>query len=222
MRSTISIVIPCLNEAAGLGEVLSRLPSWIDQVVVADNGSTDGSVALARRYGAQVVVEPNRGYGLACLAGLRQCVGEIIGVLDGDGSYPAEWVGPLLERLVGDDLEVLFCTRFPLQDLRALPRIRRIGNWFSRQVVKSLYGYPLKDIHSGMWFFRRELLPLAERLPGGMGFSPGFKLRVLATPGLKISEHPIPFRPRLGQAKFRAVRDSFEMCRVMMRHWISP
>ncbi|MBI3332473.1 MAG: glycosyltransferase family 2 protein [Candidatus Omnitrophica bacterium] len=215
-ENVISIVIPCFNEAQGLRRVIPRLPRWIDQILVVDNGSTDGTGAVARQLGAQVVHEPNRGYGQACLAGFRQCRGDIIGILDGDDSYPAEGVGPLVERVADERLDVLFCSRFPLRNSPAMPRIRRLGNRLSNGLVKSLRRYPWRDIHSGMWFFRRPLLPLTEGLGKGMGLSLGFKLRAARRPGLRITECWIPYRPRLGQAKFRPFKDSWEMFLVMV------
>ncbi|HEX72572.1 MAG TPA: glycosyltransferase, partial [Candidatus Hydrogenedentes bacterium] len=69
---TVSVVIPALNEERSIGLVLEAIPGWVDDIVVADNGSVDETVAVAREHGARVVSEPRRGYGSACLAALKE------------------------------------------------------------------------------------------------------------------------------------------------------
>ena len=72
LSSRVGVVIPALDEERAIGRVLQDIPSWVDQVVVADNGSSDGTREVARKMGADVVQESERGYGAACQAGLRQ------------------------------------------------------------------------------------------------------------------------------------------------------
>ena len=83
----VEIVLPCLDEAAALPAVLAALPDW--PVLVVDNGSTDDTAAVARAWGARVVVEPRRGYGAAVHTGLWHARAELVAVLDGDGSLDA-------------------------------------------------------------------------------------------------------------------------------------
>jgi glycosyltransferase involved in cell wall biosynthesis len=86
----IDVVLPCLNEAAGLAWVLERLPAWAHPVVV-DNGSTDGTADVARSAGVPVVSAPERGYGAACAAGLDAATRAVVAVIDADGTiHPAE------------------------------------------------------------------------------------------------------------------------------------
>ena len=98
----IGVVIPALNEAPAIGKVIAAIPSWLDEIVVVDNGSTDDTVAAASVAGARVVKEPERGYGRACQRGLR-ALGrvDVIVFLDGDFSdYPeemADLVDPILK-----------------------------------------------------------------------------------------------------------------------------
>lgn len=81
----IGVVIPALNEEQAIGHVIADIPNWVDEIVIADNGSSDGTVDVARRSGARVVLEPDRGYGAACQAGLR-ALGptDVIVFLDGN------------------------------------------------------------------------------------------------------------------------------------------
>src|SRR5438477_11933499 len=84
----ITVVIPCLNEEKGIVEVLSRVPSFVDEVIVVDNDSTDGTAEFANRLGARVIHEKIRGYGRAYRAALLPAQGRLIVTLDGHHSYP--------------------------------------------------------------------------------------------------------------------------------------
>ncbi|MCA1672910.1 MAG: glycosyltransferase, partial [Actinobacteria bacterium] len=85
MDQSIDVVLPCLDEAAALPAVLNRIPPGYRTIVV-DNGSTDGTAEVATAHGADVVREPQRGYGAAVQAGLAAARGDVVAVLDGDGS----------------------------------------------------------------------------------------------------------------------------------------
>ncbi len=93
MPPSVSLVIPAYNEASCIGPLFAEIPpGLVEQVIVVDNGSTDGTGEIARRAGARVVVEPRRGYGYACAAGAAAAESEIIVFMDGDGSFiPPNW-----------------------------------------------------------------------------------------------------------------------------------
>src|SRR5512147_1120240 len=93
----ITVVIPCLNEEKGIVEVLSRMPSFVDETIVVDNDSTDRTAELASRHGARVIHERVRGYGRAYKTGLMEARGDIVVTLDGDHSYPVDAISYLIE-----------------------------------------------------------------------------------------------------------------------------
>jgi glycosyltransferase involved in cell wall biosynthesis len=95
----VEIVLPCLDEAAALPAVLATLPDW--PVLVVDNGSTDDTAAVARAWGARVVVEPRRGYGAAVHTGMWHARAELVAVLDGDGSLDAAALPTLADGEIG-------------------------------------------------------------------------------------------------------------------------
>ena len=101
MSASVDVVLPCLDEAAALSWVLSRIPAGY-RAIVADNGSTDGSPAIAARYGAHVVHVPQRGFGAAAHAGLQAAQADLVCFLDADGSFdPAQLprvVDPVRDR----------------------------------------------------------------------------------------------------------------------------
>jgi glycosyltransferase involved in cell wall biosynthesis len=95
----ISVVMPCYNEEAGLREVIGRLPDCVDEIVVANNDSTDRTAEVAAELGAKVVLETRRGYGAAYKTGLAAATGDIVATMDGDGTYPAEAIPELVDFL---------------------------------------------------------------------------------------------------------------------------
>src|ERR1700749_1184533 len=94
---TITVIMPCLNEEEGVEQVLPRMPDFVDQVLVVDNGSTDRTSEVAARFGAQVIREDARGYGRSYKTGFAAATGDIIITLDGDHSYPPDAIAYLLE-----------------------------------------------------------------------------------------------------------------------------
>src|SRR5271163_3668926 len=92
----ITVIIPCLNEEQGIEKVLRRMPSFVDEVIVVDNGSTDRTSDVARSLGAQVIREEVRGYGRSYKRGFASATGDIIITLDGDHSYPPDAISYLL------------------------------------------------------------------------------------------------------------------------------
>ena len=125
----ITVITPCLNEEQGIEQVLRRMPEFVDQVIVVDNGSTDRTPEVARSFGAEVIREPVRGYGRAYKRGFASATGDIIITLDGDHSYPPDAISYLLEALLHLDVDFLNASRFPVRDRNAMSLKHRLGNW---------------------------------------------------------------------------------------------
>ena len=147
---SITVIIPCLDEEEGLKQVLSRMPQFVDQVIVVDNGSTDGSAEVARRFGAQVIREGVRGYGRAYKRGFEHATGDIIVTLDGDHSYPVDAVSYLLEAFLHLNADFLNASRFPVQDRRAMSWKHRLGNLGLSLAMSLLFLRWVSDSQSGM------------------------------------------------------------------------
>ena len=116
----ITVITPCLNEEQGIEQVLRRMPDFVDQVIVVDNGSTDRTPDVARSFGAEVIREPVRGYGRAYKRGFAAATGDIIITLDGDHSYPPDAISYLLEALLHLDVDFLNASRFPVREKGAM------------------------------------------------------------------------------------------------------
>ena len=159
----IDVVLPCLNEAGALPWVLSRMPPGY-RPVVADNGSADGSAAIAASYGAHVVHVPQRGFGAACHAGLLEASSEIVCVMDADASFdpgdlPAV-TGPVLAGQAD-----LVLRRRSVQGKGAWPLHARIGNRVLAAELRRRIGVPVTDL-GPMRAAKREALlalPMSDR-----------------------------------------------------------
>lgn len=149
----IAIVIPALNEEAALRSLLAEIPPHIAEwVIVVDNGSTDATAAVAQAAGAVVASEPLRGYGRACLKGLRtarKLGATIMAYMDGDGSDdPADlelMLAPVLEKRA----DFTIGSRIgPRAERGAVPPQARLGNWLVSHMISLLYGVSIHDIGS--------------------------------------------------------------------------
>lgn len=197
----LSIVLPCLDEARTVGKVVQRgVQALAEQgvqgeVLVADNGSADGSQELARAAGARVVDVPERGYGAALQGGIAAARGRYVLMLDSDDSYDAGVLAPFLERLrAGDDL--VQGNRFQGGIAPgAMPFLHRwLGNPGLSAMGRVLFGSPLGDFYCGQRAFRRDSIQRLGLEAKGMEFA--LEMLCKATlAGLKISEVPVPLRP---------------------------
>src|SRR5262245_37990242 len=154
----LSVVIPCYNEEHGIREVLDRVPAAVDEVVVADNNSSDRTAEVARSGGAHVFHAPTPGYGAALKVGFAHATGDIVITLDGDATYPPEEIPRLVETLLDRRWEFLTASRFPLANPSAMGFTNRFGNWVLTFATQVLFQRTLRDSQSGMWVFRRAVL----------------------------------------------------------------
>lgn len=199
---TISVVIPCYNEAAGIGETLRGIPDYVDEIVCVDNNSKDNTVEIARAAGAVVVPEPKQGYGHALLGGFRAATKDVIVTMDGDGTYPAVQIAELVDILEREQLDFITCSRFPLKRKDAMRFRNVVGNYALSLIFGLLYGKWLRDSQSGMWVFRRSILPLMHLEGGSWEFSGQIKIEAGTNPYIKFKEVPIDFYPRYGKSHF--------------------
>src|SRR5262245_3213305 len=138
----VSLIIPALNEADCLGPLLAEIPAGaVYEVILVDNGSTDDTAGVARRAGAHVIVEPRRGYGYACAAGVAAATGDVLAFMDGDGSFLPTELPRLLRPLNEDGAEFVLGTRMR-GGIRpgAMPPHQAFGNRLVAWLLWLLYG----------------------------------------------------------------------------------
>jgi glycosyltransferase involved in cell wall biosynthesis len=209
----ISVVIPCLNEEKGLPQVLSGRLSFVDEVIVVDNGSTDRSAEVARDGGALVIHEQRRGYGQACRTGLNGASGDIVVTLDADNNLLMSDVHPILDYMLDNKLDFVNGTRFPMADKDLMPLAVRLSNRFISWTIRRLFRIPVQDSQCGFMAFRSSIIPKLALSEPGMTFSQEAKIKVWTDPSLRAGERPIQYGKRTGTRKFEAVADSVQILR---------
>jgi glycosyltransferase involved in cell wall biosynthesis len=210
------VVLPVLDEAQALPGVLAALPEGFDPIVV-DNGSSDGSAAIASALGARVVQEPRRGFGAACFAGLQAARAEVVCFMDCDGSFaPRELVdvaGPVLR----DAADLVLGAR-RAHGPGAWPVHARVGNRAVTTLVRRRTGLRLRDLGPMRAARRQPLLEL-----GLVDRRFGWPLEMVlaaAAAGWRIAELPVAYAPRVGRSKVTgtligSLRASIDMARVL-------
>ena len=204
----ITVISPCLNEEQGIEQVLRRLPEFVDQVIVVDNGSSDRTSDVARGFGAQVIREDVRGYGRSYKTGFASATGDIIVTLDGDHSYPPDAISYLLEAFLHLEVDFLNASRFPVRDRHAMSFLNKLGNLVLSLGMSILYFRWVRDSQSGMWVFHRSILKNMELTSDSMAFSEEIKIEALKR-HVRFAEISIQYTSRLGETKLNLWRDGF-------------
>jgi len=216
----VSVVIPCLNEAETIAECVIRARQVLEEaglqgeVLVVDNGSTDGSGDLARKAGAEVVEEPRRGYGSAYLAGLAVARGDYIVMVDADLTYDFNEI-PQFVRELENGAQLVMGNR--MQDIKpgAMPLLSRLGNPLLSGFLNILHRTNVHDAHSGMRALRRDALPVLNLRTVGMEFASEMVIRATRE-RLDVREIPITLHPRVGASKLSPFRDGWRHLRLIL------
>src|SRR5882724_6179088 len=202
VKSRVSVVIPCLDEAETIAECVTSARAVLDEgglageVIVVDNGSTDGSGDLARAAGALVVEEPRRGYGSAYLAGLAVAQGDYIVMVDADLTYDFREIPRFVQELE-DGAQLVVGDRMSNIAPGAMTLVSRLGNPLLSGFLNALHRTNIRDVHCGMRALRRDVLPALNLRTVGMEFASEMVIRATRE-RLDVREIPIELHPRLG------------------------
>jgi glycosyltransferase involved in cell wall biosynthesis len=198
----ISVVIPTLNEAKAIGEVVSAVPQgWVQDIIVVDNGSTDDTAKQAALAGARVIHEPRRGYGSACLAGAKAARNsDIIAFLDGDRSDDPRQLDAIAMPVLQDQADLVIGSRIGgTLERGAMPLHGQLGNRLIVFLLRLLYGVYITDIGSFRAIKTDDLFDLnMEQMTYGW---PSEMVVKAARKGLRIQSVPINYRRRIGVSK---------------------
>ncbi|MBB2943422.1 glycosyltransferase involved in cell wall biosynthesis [Actinoplanes lutulentus] len=216
----VTVLLPARNEAANLGWVLQRMPSFVDEVVLIDGDSHDETADLAVRHRPDIRVVhqgDGLGKGSGVRAGLRAGAGDILVVMDADGSMSPDEIRALIGPLHrGYDL--VKGSRFrPGGGSHDITPWRRLGNRLLLTVLNALYATRHTDLCYGFWAVRREAL---DRLPlTADGFEIEAEVIVRAVrAGLRIAEVPsVELARRSGRSHLRSIPDGWRVLRVLLR-----
>jgi len=213
--SSVSVVIPAMDEAGAIGPIVSRLHAvarW-HEVLVVDDGSSDATGDAARAAGARVIRHPyNKGNGAAVKTGIRHAAGEFILILDADGQHPPEEAPRLVSRLGEYDLVVGARASSTHATLG-----RRGGNAILNGLASYLTGIPIPDLTSGFRGARRDCLrEFLHLIPNGFS-TPTTTTLAFMRAGYNVAFEPIHARQRLGRSKIRFTRDGTRFLLILLK-----
>jgi glycosyltransferase involved in cell wall biosynthesis len=213
--SSVSIVIPALNEADAIGEIVAHLAShatW-HEILVVDDGSQDATGERAAAAGARVLRHPyNKGNGAAVKTGIRHATGEFVLIVDADGQHRPEDAQRIVERLGEYDLVIGARATSTQANIR-----RRLGNAVLNWLASYLAGRHIPDLTSGFRAARREhLREFLHLLPNGFSTPTTTTLAFLRA-GYNVAFEPIAARPRVGRSKIKLARDGAKFFLILLR-----
>ncbi|MFM7535152.1 MAG: glycosyltransferase family 2 protein [Acidimicrobiales bacterium] len=219
----VSVVLPCLDEAGCVAEVVGEAFQAIadagltGEVVVADNGSQDGSPELAAAAGARVVHQPVRGYGAALAAGFAAARGEVVVMADADRTYPLHRIGELVAPVRDGQADLVLGARWTGATARTMPFLHRFVGTPALTFLVRRAGGPerLTDSQSGFRAFRRTGLGELDLRSTGMEFASEM-LIAAGRSGWAVREIPTGYRSRIGESKLDTFRDGWRHLKTIL------
>lgn len=220
----ISLCLPCRNEGAHLKEIVKSVPSYVDEIIIISNNSTDNTVKIAKSIKGKVrVIEDNRtldgiGYGFAHMSGIEAAKGDIIIGADADGTYPLDDIKKIVNQLLDNNLDFISCNRYPIQKGTKIPLKLKAGVWLLNLEARLLNRVKIKDILSGMWLFTREIRPELQLTMGDWNLSPQIKINAATSDKIKFEEYQIVQHKRLGKTKQKYLRTGIQHASWLLKN----
>jgi glycosyltransferase involved in cell wall biosynthesis len=223
----VTVLLPAYNEEPAIRRVLGEVVEALAderlhfEIVVVDDASTDRTADLAEEFALDcwqcpvrvVRCTENRGAGAARKVGVREARGEIVVMLDADGTYPAEGIVQLLSHFPAYDQ----VNGARTSEQGTLPWLRRPAKWFIRKLACYLTGCDIPDLNTGLKAFKRErMLPWLWVVPNGFSCVTTMTLAFL-TNGHAVKYVPVEYRPRIGRSKFHPVKDTLAYLGTVLR-----
>lgn len=220
----VSVVIPALNEAANLPHVLPRIPAWVDEVLLVDGHSTDDTVAVARqvRPDIRIVYQQGRGKGAALRSGFAAATGDIIVMLDADGSTDPMEMGLFVQALC-NGADFVKASRF-IQGAGTsdMEIYRRLGNEALTLLVRLLFGGQFSDLCYGYNAFWARVLPVLDLDGDGFEIETMMNVRALRA-GLRVVELPSFESERIhGASNLRTIPDGWRVLKTIVKERVRP
>lgn len=217
-NKTISVVIPTINERLNIKEVIPRLPKFIDEIIIIDGCSTDGTIEEIRRYrkDAKIFVEGEKGKGAALRRGFREASGDIIIMMDADGSHNPKEMPSLVEPVL-NGYDVTKASRLlPGGGSDDFTLLRRFGNKMFVSIVNTLYGSNYTDLCYGYRAFKREALDKLKIRTNGFEVETEQSILMIKA-GLKIKEVPsFEIKRAYGFSRLHSFRDGWKILRIIV------
>jgi len=230
LSAPYALIIPALNEAESIGPLLAQVPPGLfSQIIVVDNGSRDATADVARAAGAQVVVEPRRGYGQACQTGLAHLQPEIAGIafMDADLSDDPANLLKLVDCLEENEQDLVIGSRvLGNPEPGSLTFLQRFGNWLSTRLIRLIWGVPFTDL-GPLRVIRHQALRRLDLQDRDFGWNVEMQAKA-ARLRLKVTEIPVNYRRRkFGRSKISgtligSARAGLKILLTMYRCWRMP
>jgi len=219
-NNMVSVIIPTLNEAGTIRETIKTIKETIEypyEIIVVDGCSTDNTGEIVQREKCKLIVEPRRGYGIALKAGIAHARGNIILIVDGDGTYDVRDVNRLINALYRENADLCLGARiYSLAD-KSMDIINYIGNKIITFAFNMLYKQNLLDSQSGFRVIKRSALKKVHLKENDMAFATEM-LVAFAKKGFKIIERPTTYKLRVyGKSKLRRVKAGLEIFKVLIK-----
>ncbi len=220
----ISIIMPCLNEEAAVGASVDEAMKFLEnnslngEIIVVDNGSTDGSAQVAKSHGARVISEPRRGYGRALRTGFEAALGNVLIMGDCDTTYDFLNLEKMYKPLADNDCDMVIGNRYAGGiEKGAMPLSHRWGVRFLSYCGRRKFKVKVYDFHCGIRGFRRESYHRLDLKTEGMEFATEL-IAEAGRKGLKIMEVPVPLRKceAKRKSKLRTIRDGLRHLKYIM------
>ena len=215
----VSVVIPTLNEAGNIREALEtleRVLAYPNEIIVVDGNSTDGTIDIVKQTNCKLIIEPRRGYGLALRRGIKEAKGDVVIMVDGDGTYEFKHVNRLLRRMTETDAEMCLATRMYDPD-KAMGLLNFIGNKIITFCFNLAYKQTLSDTQSGFRAISHSAIEKVDFKETDMAFATEMLIK-FAKKGFKMVEFSSAYKVRkYGKTKLRPINSGIEIFASMLK-----
>ncbi|CAG0998701.1 dolichol-phosphate mannosyltransferase [Methanosarcinales archaeon] len=220
----ISVVIPTMNESKNIKEVFSNIPDFVDEIVVVDGNSTDGTREEIKKYRSdtKIITEQPSGKGAAMKTGFEMATGDLIIMMDADGSHDPGEIPLLLDPIL-DGFDVAKGSRLlPGGGSADFTPFRRLGNKIFVSMVNTLYSTNYTDLCYGYRAFKKEALDRIYCSSNGFEIETEQSI-LMKKAGLKIKEVPsFEAKRKNGNSNLNSIRDGFKILNVILKEYLKP
>lgn len=215
----VSVIIPTLNEAGNIREALETIDRELvypKEIIVVDGNSTDGTLDIVREANCKVIIEPRRGYGLALRRGMKEAKGDVVVMVDGDGTYEVRHINRLLDRMLETDAEICLATRM-YDPNKAMGFFNFVGNKIITFCFNMVYKQNLSDTQSGFRAISHAAIEKVNFKETDMAFATEMLIK-FAHKRFKMVEIPSNYKIRkYGKTKLRPLNSGIEILTTIVK-----